>query len=40
MKNFDILGVHGKIRVLGGIHAKPTYKPGLPKKEGLDSLQI
>ena len=40
MKNFNILGVHGKIQVLGGIHAKPTYKGGLPKKGGLDSSQI
>ena len=29
MKNFDILGVHGKVRVLqggGGFHEKPIYR--------------
>ena len=28
MKNFNILGVHGKIRVLGegGVYEKPIYK--------------
>ena len=40
MKNFDIFGVHGKVRFLGGGHEKPMYKGRLPKKGGLDSLQI
>ena len=36
MKNFNILGVHRKIGVLGGGgHEKPRYKGGLPKKGGL-----
>ena len=35
MKNFNILGVHGKIRVLGGSHEKPIYRAGLPKMGGL-----
>ena len=37
MKNFNILGVHGKIWVLGGegFHEKPKYRGGLPKTEGL-----
>ena len=42
MKNFNILGVHGKIRVVGGGGVtKNQYIGGLPKKGGdLDSLQI
>ena len=42
MKNFNILGVHWKIRLLGGggIHKK-LIERGLPKKGGgLDSLLI
>ena len=39
MKNFN-MGVRGKIRFLGGIHEKPIYRGELPKKGGLDSLQI
>ena len=42
MKNFNILGVHWKIRLLGGggIHKK-LIEGGLPKKGGgLDSLLI
>ena len=44
MKNFNILGVHRKMQILGGGgggHKKPKYREGgLPKKGGLDSLQI
>ena len=43
MNNFNIMGVHGKIRFLGGgggVHEKPKFKVGLPKKGGLDSLNI
>ena len=41
MKNFNILGFHWKIQVLGeGVHEKLIQKGGLPKMEGLDSLQI
>ena len=45
MKNFNILGVHRKMQILGGggggDHKKPIYREGgLPKKGGLDSLQI
>ena len=42
MKNFNILGFHGKIRVLGGGFTKNQYRGGggLPKGEGLDSLSI
>ena len=37
MKNFNIFGVNVKIRVLqgkggGGVHEKPIYSGGLPKK--------
>ena len=35
MKNFDTLGVHWKIRLLGGISRKTGIEGGLPKKEGL-----
>ena len=37
MKNFNILGVHWKIFVLGreGFHEKAKYRGGLPKKEEL-----
>ena len=42
MKNFDILGVHGKVRVLpgggGGGFTRNQYKAGIAKKG--DSLQI
>ena len=42
MKIFNILGVHWKIRFLGGgIHLRKTnIERGLPKKGGLDSFQI
>ena len=40
MKNFNILRFHRKIQLLGGVHEKPLYREGLPKKGGLDSLQI
>ena len=44
MKNFNILGVDGKMWVLGGGegrgHEKSIYRGGLPKNGGLDSLQI
>ena len=32
MENFNNLGVHRKIWVLGGVHEKPIYRGGLPKK--------
>ena len=40
MKNVDVLGLHGKIRVLegqggGGGVTKKQYMGGLPKKRGL-----
>ena len=40
MKNVDVLGLHGKIRVLegqggGGRVTKKQYMGGLPKKRGL-----
>ena len=37
MKNFNILGAHGKIRVLkGGFHEKPIYRGDCLKRgEGL-----
>ena len=38
MKNLNIIGVHRKIRVLGGGSRKPIYRGQLPKV--LDSLQI
>ena len=35
MKNFTILGLHGKIRVLGrGVHEKPIYRGDCLKREG------
>ena len=41
MKNLNILGVHWKnLTFMGGVHEKPIYKGRLPKKGGLDSLQI
>ena len=42
MKNFNIFGAHGKIRVLGGgVHEKPIYRGDCLKTVGgLDSLQI
>lgn len=41
MKNFNILGVHWRIQVLGGeVHEKPIYRGGLPKKGEMDKLQI
>ena len=39
MKNFN-MGVRGKIRFVGGIHEKTINRGELPKKCGLDSLQI
>ena len=39
MKNFNILGVHWKIQLLGGGGLeKPIYKGGLPKKGQLGQL--
>ena len=36
IKNFNILGVHGKIRVSGGGgHEKLIFRGELPKKRGL-----
>ena len=32
MENFNNLGVHRKIWVLGGVHEKPIYRGGLLKK--------
>ena len=40
MKNFNIMGVHWKIRFLDGGFMKPIYMGGLTKKVGLDSLQL
>ena len=40
MKNFNIFGINWKIRFLGGVHEKAIYRGELPKKVGLDSLQI
>ena len=42
IKNFKMMGVHWKIQFLrGGVHEKPIYMGGLPKKAmGLDKLQI
>ena len=40
MKNFNIFGVHGKIRVLGKVHKKPIYRGDCRKRGGWDSLQI
>ena len=41
MKNFNVLGVRGKIQVLGGGGVtKSQYIGGLPKKGALNSLQI
>ena len=35
MKSFTILGLHGKIRVLGrGVHEKPIYRGDCLKREG------
>ena len=34
MKNFNILGVHGKIRVLRGFQEKPIYRGGGSPKSG------
>ena len=34
MKNFNILGVHGKIRVLRGVHEKPIYRGDCLKAGG------
>ena len=40
MKNFNILGVHWKIQLLGGggVHKKPIQRGGLPKKGGLPKM--
>ena len=40
MKNFSIMGVHWNIWFLKGVHKKPIYRGGLPKKVGLGKLQI
>ena len=40
MKHFKILGIHGRIRFLGGVHEKPIYRGDCLKKGGLDNLQI
>ena len=41
IKNFKIMGVHWKLQFLRGVHEKPIYMGGLPKKAGgLDNLQI
>ena len=40
MKNFNIFRVHWKIQFLGGGVTKNNIEEGLPKKGGLDSLQI
>ena len=41
MKNFNILGVHWKIRILeGGSQKTNIEEGGLPKKGGLDSFPI
>ena len=42
MKNHKILRVHFKIQLLGGVggSGKTSKEGGLPKKGGLDSLQI
>ena len=32
MKNFNIFEIQEKIRFLGGIHEKPMYRGGLPKR--------
>ena len=42
MKNFNILGVHKKIRLLegGGGSRKSNIEGGLLKKGNLDSLQV
>ena len=34
MKNFNILEVHGKIRVLRGVHEKPIYRGDCLKAGG------
>ena len=38
MKNFNILGVHWKIWLLGGSSQKTNIKGRLPEKEGLGQL--
>ena len=44
MKNFNVFGVHGKIRFLeAGVHEKPIYRGNCVKgggEGGLDSLQV
>ena len=40
MKNFNILGIHLKIRLLVGEFTKTDIEEGLPKMGGLDSFQI
>ena len=40
MKNFGIMGVHQKIRFLGGCMKNQYIEVELPKKWGLDSFQI
>ena len=34
MTNFNIFGVHRKIRVLGGVHKKPIYRGDCLKTGG------
>ena len=36
MENFNIWGVHGKIRFLGGGHEKPIYREDRLKRGGLE----
>ena len=40
MKNFNIIGIHWKIRFLGECMKKTIFGGQSPKKGGLDSLQI
>ena len=40
MEDFNIFVIHWKIWFLEGVHEKPIYWGKLPKKGGLDSLQI
>ena len=40
MQNFNVLGVHRKIRVLGRVQEKPIYRVGCLERGGLDSSQI
>ena len=40
MKHFNVIGVHEKILFLGGCMQNQYVGSKLPKKGGLDSLQI